>query len=352
MPRIFRVLFIFSIFILCCKHGDSDRSGTRGLKRMAWERDNPKSVSSAVKNTTSSKTVKANLDNVGRERVDLEIEVGFMPTGNLGISRLRRIDLNGPGVGVGSVDGNRAEDVGDAQSHVPDESVGIEEDLLVGENGERVFGNIYAVLQEKIEKLIEAYYYRPQGFGQYILNNIEHGLRVSYSKLYKDNIYAVFKGDMGILSRFESVIRHLIEKWSDSYDYPRSLLNTLQYLSMSIIFRIIDPNGDVLGEENLFVLKSGKDIEGLSELVHNVHVICEKWNELTNLIQDRILKASMLDGKDQITECLSPIANLFSNSDAYRHDEIHLLKNELVDLREQVKDKVYKLKLEEGNSLS
>ncbi|ACH95072.1 hypothetical protein ACE4V3_05230 (plasmid) [Borrelia recurrentis] len=350
MQRVYRLIFllsilIFSVLILCCKHWGDETHGTNHVLHSSLVRARPESISSStVKNVQSKFAV----DDFENKKLNLDLEVGLTPSGHFVINQVRTTDSNKPNLKTNVVD-SLGSDVLDKDVENPsqDKEVNKEEELVQVEEETEILKKNYAMLQAKIEELKTLYYSRPRMFDENILNNIERKLDASYSELYKNNIYAVIKGDMEILSKLDLMLIYLFLVWDGSYTYFRDLLNVLQHISMSLIFRIINENGSIFDKSNLVALQSSKDVLGLKELVSNLDSICLKWNRLVGLIKDQIVQASIFYHKDELIKHLSPIINLFVRSDNYKNDPIRLLKDEILDLIKQVETQVYKLKAEE-----
>ncbi|AFI31749.1 hypothetical protein [Borrelia crocidurae] len=307
-------------------------------------RARPESISSGtVKNVQSKFAV----DVFENKKLNLDVEVGLTPSGHFIVKQVRTTDSNKPNLKTDVVD-SLGSDVLDKDVENPsqDKEVNKEEELVQVEEETEILKKNYAMLQAKIEELKTLYYSRPRMFDESILNNIERKLDASYSELYKNNIYAVIQGDMEILSKLDLMLIYLFLVWDNSYTYFRDLLNVLQHLSMSLIFRIINENGSIFDKSNLVALQSSKDALGLKELVSNLDSICLKWNRLVGLIKDQIVQASIFHHKDELIKHLSPIVNLSVRSDNYKNDPIRLLKDEILDLIERVENQVYKLKAE------
>ncbi|WP_024655301.1 hypothetical protein [Borrelia hispanica] len=345
MQRMYRLIFLLNVLILCCKHWGDETHGPNHVLHSGIVKARPESISSeTIKNVQS----KFSVDDFENKKLNLDVEVGLTPSGHFIVSQVRTTDSNKP---------NSKPDVGDSlgsdvldknvENPSQDKDVNKEEELVQVEEETEILKKNYAMLQAKIEELKTLYYYRPRMFDENILNNIERKLDASYSELYKDNIYAVIQGDMEILSKLDLMLIYLFLVWDGSYTYFRDLLNVLQHLSMSLIFRIINENGSIFDKSNLVALQSSKDALGLKELVSNLDSICLKWNRLVGLIKDQIVQASIFHHKDELIKHLSPIVNLSVRSDNYKNDPIRLLKDEILGLIEQVETQVYKLKSEE-----
>ncbi|AFI31757.1 hypothetical protein [Borrelia crocidurae] len=308
MQRIYILVFLFGMLMLCCKQWRNDRHNIKGTEET-------KNKSGSASNFPFSPVI----SDIGTEKTD-----GLRPTGVK--------DLQGNG------------EVG----HVGDE---------VTETFDSLRTKAYIALRTNLSKLVDLYYYRPSEFSDFLFENIKTEFGVDEMQDFRDSVYAMVKGDVAVLKNLEKIVMHSFGKnevVSQDYLFESNayfLLFHFSKMANYLLGIVMHKNGYILNDDNLLKLQDSKDVEGLNELASILEHICLKWENMVRLVKGIINDASRFTTKDEIMERLKPITDLEvikynQNCDCnLPDDDMHIckLKNNLRVLCRQLKEKMNKL---------
>ncbi|ACH95073.1 hypothetical protein BRE_1008 (plasmid) [Borrelia recurrentis A1] len=340
MHQMYRVIFVFSVFILCCRQDRGDISNGQLMNR---DRKIYGSMPATVLNNTHLEETKTSgTGDLRHNKLGVDLSINIKPVGDLSASRRTENaeDANTltPPPNVLS---NGLPDMPSNREKTPD-VVDEEKGSDYTEQKQRTFEKSYDALMTSIDNLKTLYYYRSDKFSEYTLDKIMSDVKLHYSRTSNNNVYAVLKGDMHILSRLEIIMRYSVGSWSSEYNYPHYFFRILNNLG-GLIFKIIDEKGEIFSDENLSKLKNSQDFGCIDVMTDTLSVVHKKWSELVKIVQDRIVEASNLDSVFFIVEYLSLIVDVYDTPKNFEEVKIRILKDELTNLRSSLRDKVYEL---------
>ncbi|WP_024653764.1 hypothetical protein [Borrelia persica] len=333
MPRIFRVVFILGVLILCCKPYRGNIDGNGQLIDGEGKRYG-KRVPSVVSPVQFGKAYGLSSGKEPHNKLGLDLSVNIKPTDDLSeLGREKGFGMDNSESAKFNEGGEESDRRKHKQRRTPEE--------------------VYAELKASIDNLKALYFYRPERFSQYILDRIMYDLRNRYTDYYKNNVYAAVNGDMHTLSRLEVIVSYPVGFWGSEYKYPRHLFNTLRTLG-DLIFKVIDERGTMFSDANLSKLRESQDFDCIDKMTANLNVMYVKWIELVKLIQERIIEASKLSTTSNMSRHLSVITNLFEDSVNFEEEPMRMLKDDLTKLRSSLRVKLYEFNVEMnfGNKLT
>ncbi|AHH07422.1 Hypothetical protein BCD_1356 (plasmid) [Borrelia crocidurae DOU] len=340
MHQMYRIIFVFSVFILCCRQDRGDISNGQLMNR---DRKISGSMPSTVLNNTHLEETKTSgTGDLRHNKLGVDLSINIKPVGDLSASRgTENVDDANTLALPPSVLSNGSPNIpssGEKTPDVVDEDKGSDHT----QQKQRTFEEAYDALKTSIDNLKALYYYRSDKFSEYTLDKIMSDVKLHYGRASKNNVYAALNGDMHTLSRLEIIMRYSVGSWSSQYNYPHYFFRILGNLG-GLIFKIIDEKGEIFSDENLSKLKNSQDFGCIDVMTDTLNVVHKKWSELIKIIQDRIIEASNLDSVFFIVEHLSLIADIYDNSKNFEEVKIRVLKDELTNLRSSLRDKVYEL---------
>ncbi|WP_024655302.1 hypothetical protein [Borrelia hispanica] len=301
MQRIYMVSFVFVLLILCCKQGGGKIDNTGNKRDVSKDR--------------SLRTINSELDNQG------------------GGAKLGK-DLPGGGV----------------QNNVVDQGVVVVDDKGDGhdEKIKTLEEESYDGFKTSFERVKALYDYRPEGFNDYMLSDIESEFNFEYSLPFKNNVYAILKGDIKTLHNLQKIVVNshpdkVLEEYL-SENESHALISKLKDISEHIISKLINEHWGDFSNYNLSKLAISKDIAGLNFLKNGLDEFCAKWEEMTKLVQDVINDVAKSKDKNDILQRVQTIISLMPlNSNQQCNTRICAVKNDLNVLRVKLGRKVDQL---------
>ncbi|WP_024655298.1 hypothetical protein [Borrelia hispanica] len=214
----------------------------------------------------------------------------------------------------------------------------------------------YEALEVNLEKL-KALYKRPAGFNISFFDDFEEAFGVEEMQALKDSLYAILNWDVNIINKLKKIVLFSVENKSD-YFYEKNaepLIDKLRKIFWRTIYAVIvEYNGDeIFSVANLAKIKSMGNVENLNEISVMLGDMYNKFKDIVKLIKYVINDVAKLDAKDLIIEGLGPIIKLNyiyeQGCATYGADVLGIgikmcqLKNDLINLRTRIKDKVFKI---------
>ncbi|WP_024653766.1 hypothetical protein [Borrelia persica] len=243
---------------------------------------------------------------------------------------------------------NLREDVPGIQENVPgasQQSVIVETDKKKTKTLEE---ESYDEFKASLSKLKALYYYRPEGFNDYMLSGIESEFNFEYDPVFKEKFYAILKGDVKTLRNLQKIVvishpdRELKEYLSG--DEFRVLFSKLKDIAESTICRVINEHWGVFSTSNLTKLAMSKDVAGFDSLKAGLDEFCTKWKEMTILVQNVIDDVAKSRDRNNILQRVQTVTNLIPlNSNQQCNTQICEVKNGLNLLRVKLAHKVDQL---------
>ncbi|AFI31748.1 hypothetical protein [Borrelia crocidurae] len=315
MQRIYMVAFAFVLLMLCCKQGGGKIDNTGSKRDVSKDRSVRTINSNRIGKTDDSLVGGTTLDNQG------------------GGARL------GKGLPGGGVPNN-----------VVDQDVVVVEDKGDGKDEKRktLEEESYDAFKTSFDRVKALYYYRPEGFNDYMLSDIESEFNFEYSLPFKNNVYAILKGDIKTLHNLQKIVVNshpdkVLEEYL-SKNESHALISKLKDISEHIIHKLINEHWGDFSNYNLSKLAISKDIAGFNFLKNGLDEFCAKWGEMTKLVQDVIDDMAKSKDKNDILQRVGTITSLIPlNSNQQCNTRICTLKNDLNVLRVKLGRKVEQL---------
>ncbi|WP_024653750.1 hypothetical protein [Borrelia persica] len=306
MQRIYVLVFAFSFFVICCRQGENDNRLVENSKNK-WGN---------------------------------KFKFSLPP--------VSPVPPFAPDIQMEKVDEEKPTDVLDKQEDDEVCDVDFEKVETIGSLRTKA----YIALRKSLSMLIALYYYRPEGFSDFLFKNIKAEFGVDEIQEFRDSVYAVVKGDIGTLKNLEKIVMYsfgrnrTVEQDYNDEDNAYLLLSQLNRMVNYLIGVVMHKNGYILSSDNLLRLQDCKDVEGLNELVSILDNIYLKWESMVKRVQYVINSAAELTTKDKIMERLKPITSLevvkYNQPCYVVNDDVRIceLKNSLRTLCRQLEQKV------------
>ncbi|ACH93840.1 hypothetical protein BDU_1042 (plasmid) [Borrelia duttonii Ly] len=214
----------------------------------------------------------------------------------------------------------------------------------------------YEALVVNLEKL-KALYKKPKGFYVSFFDDFEEAFGVEEMQALKDSLYAVLNWDVNIINKLKKIVLFSVENKSD-YLYEKNaepLIDTLRKIFWRTIYAVIVKyNGsEIFSVANLAKIKSIGNVENLNEISVMLSDMYNKFNDIMKLIEYVINDVAKLNAKNLIIKGLGPIINLdciyeqkcvTGGADVLGIGfKMCKLKNDLINLRTRITEKVFKI---------
>ncbi|WP_025401355.1 hypothetical protein [Borrelia crocidurae] len=214
----------------------------------------------------------------------------------------------------------------------------------------------YEALVVNLEKL-KALYKKPKGFHVSFFDDFERAFGVEEMQALKNSLYAILNWDVNIINKLKKIVLFSVKSQSD-YFYEKNaepLIDTLRKIFWRTVYAVIvEYNGnEIFSVANLAKIKSMGNVENLNEISVMLIDMYNKFKDIMKLIEYVINDVAKLDVKYLIIKGLGPIIKLnciYEQKCAIdRADVLGIgikmcqLKNDLINLRTRIKDKVFKI---------